>query len=87
MTKKDEALLANLCDVINRAYQKTADDVPPGWFTVLDCAKQMGLHRSKVQSKLRDQFELGLLDRKVFNIFTGARLYPVPHFKVKENSK
>ena len=68
--------------VLARASLKTADEVPEGYKTVAQIAKETGKSNSRTNKTLREAVKQGLVETRRFNIPTGDKLYPVPHFRI-----
>lgn len=72
--------LADWCAVLSAANLK-ADVVPPEWLTVLQIAEKTGKSRSHTSHQVQAAYNAGALERRVFNVPTGDKVYPVPHYK------
>jgi DNA-binding HxlR family transcriptional regulator len=68
--------------VLTHAGKKTADEVPPGFKTIEQISKETGKSSTMVRRQLNEAVKLGLVERQKFNVPTGYKLYPVPHFRI-----
>ena len=83
MSKKKTDDLAEWCAVLSTAAI-SAEPVPPGWMTILQLAQKLGKSRAHVSHQIQAAYKAGGLERKIFSIVTGDKVYPVPHYKVKK---
>jgi hypothetical protein len=68
--------------ILSSAGKKVPDEVPPGFKTVAQIAKETGKSNCQTNKTLREAVKLGLVERRKFVITTGYKLYPVPHFRI-----
>jgi hypothetical protein len=61
---------------------KIPDEVPPGFKTIEQISKETGKSSTMVRRQLNEAVKLGLVERQKFNVPTGYKLYPVPHFRI-----
>lgn len=73
--------------ILSSAGKKTADEVPPGFKTIEQISKDTGKSSTMVRRQLNEAVKLGLVERQKFNVPTGYKLYPVPHFRICNSRK
>jgi hypothetical protein len=81
-TTKPDPALARWCEVL-AAGSATPEEVPPGWFTIVQLSAARGRNESTVGRHVRSMVESGLAEKKVFSIVNGGRVRPVPHYRLK----
>lgn len=59
------------------------EEVPEGWLTVDEWARQAGLARCTVGSTLRDGAAAGMLEARQFRIVVGSQTRKVWHYRKK----
>lgn len=75
---------AELLKVIEGATSNTPDVVPHGWHTLKALADEWCLSDATTGKKINKAVELGILEKKVFSILTGAGVIrPVAHYRAK----
>lgn len=57
------------------------EEVPSGWMSMREVSKLMGYSESHTRKAIHKAVEAGSWERKSFRIRTGARIYPVPHYR------
>ena len=73
--------------VLSSAGKRVADEVPEGYKTVAQIAKETGKSSSQTTKHLREALKLGLVETRRFTIETGDKLYPVPHIELDPRQK
>jgi predicted transcriptional regulator len=73
--------------VLASAGKRVADEVPPGFKTVAQIAKETGKSNSQTNKHLREAVKLGLVETRKFNVPAGEKLYPTPHFRICNSPK
>jgi predicted transcriptional regulator len=68
--------------VLSQASKQIADEVPEGFKTVAQIAKETGKSNSQTAKYLREAVNLGLVEDAKFKVATGNKIYPVPHFRI-----
>jgi predicted transcriptional regulator len=68
--------------VLAQASKQIADEVPEGFKTVAQIAKETGKSNSQTAKYLREAVNLGLVEDAKFKVATGNKIYPVPHFRI-----
>ena len=66
---------------------KVPDEVPPGFKTIEQISRETGKSSTVVRRQLNEAVKLGLVERQKFNVPTGYKLYPVPHFRICNSPK
>jgi predicted transcriptional regulator len=56
-------------------------EVPKGWKTTAEIAREIGLSESQTNKLLRDAVQKGTMERKEFRIDTGGMMRPIRHYK------
>jgi hypothetical protein len=70
-----------LADELASQREKQTEKPPRGFFTVREIASQSGRSRPRVGEIVRTMVSQGKLEVRNFRIKTGARIYPVPHYR------
>jgi predicted transcriptional regulator len=73
--------LAEWCSVLS-SQSASVEPVPAGWKTILQLAEELGKSRAHTSHQVQAAYKAGTLERKIFSIVTGDKIYPVPHYKV-----
>lgn len=61
------------------------EPVPIGWKTAKQLSTEYGYQSAQTRRIILGALEAGLMESRTFRIRTGARVYPVPHYrKVKK---
>ena len=68
---------------MTQASQGTADEVPSGFKTIAEIAKETGKSDSQTRKYIREAVKMGLVEEAKFKVATGNKLYPTPHFRIK----
>jgi len=68
--------------ILAAAGKRTEDKVPPGFKSATQIAKETGKSETQVRKYLREAVKLGLIEGAKFNVNTGDKLYPVPHYRI-----
>jgi len=66
---------------LERAISRKDEIVPKGWFTARKWGEKWSLSRPRTVEKLRDLVEDSEFEVRTFRIWSGQRLYPVPHYR------
>lgn len=74
--------LAKWCAVLAELNAPT-DVVPPGWRTLGEIAKQIGITLPTLQRKIRWLLKEGKAERKNFRIQLAKNVRPVAHYRLK----
>ena len=73
-----------LLKFINENCKLQVDEVPPGWFTINQLAKQSKVEPRTLRSKIKSAYEAGKLERRVFKVALGTDVIrPCPHYRKK----
>lgn len=72
--------------ILTRAAKKTADEVPPGFKTVAQIARETNRGESQTRRMVKEAVRLGLAEERKFSVDVGSKLYPTPHYKIRETS-
>lgn len=74
----------------SKAWQEAmngeCDKVPKGWKTRSEIERIWGVGQAQAVRRLKDLIESGGIDVMPFRINTGAKVYPVPHYKLKQSA-
>jgi predicted transcriptional regulator len=71
-------------DLLSRlaeALQAKVDEVPAEWRTAEQIAREAGKAPQTACRYLREGMRAGLIESRTFRIHSGARIYPVPHYR------
>jgi predicted transcriptional regulator len=68
--------------VLAKASKQIADEVPEGFKTVAQIAKETGRSNSQTAKYLREAVKVGLVEERRLKVPTGNKLYPTPHFRI-----
>jgi hypothetical protein len=79
---KNEMTLNDWASVLSKAGRGIPDDIPPGFQSAEDIAKETGRGLSQTGKYLREARRLGLVEEKKFKVDTGTKLYPTPHYRI-----
>ena len=71
----------NFNELKKKLNQKKAEKVPNGWYNVHQIAKMSGLSEPRARDFANELAKNGLLERKVFKIFTSRTLVNVTHYR------
>ena len=71
-------------DQLREEFSGHAEDVPDGWKTVKQLAKETGMSEVHTRKLVAKGIESGTVDVRKFKIQTITRLMPVPHYRQKE---
>jgi DNA-binding MarR family transcriptional regulator len=69
--------------ILKQAGRKKADEVPPGWNTVIQIAEETGKSKSHTAKMLNEAVEAGMVDRKEYIIDRRSKIQSVPHYKIR----
>jgi predicted transcriptional regulator len=69
--------------VLAAAGQGVADEVPKGFQTIAQIAKETGKSESQARIHVRNAIRLGLVEESKFRVQAGNKLYPTPHYKIR----
>jgi predicted transcriptional regulator len=84
MKKTQETKTANdWLAVLAQASKQIADEVPAGFKTVAQIAKETGKSNSQTGKYLKEAVKIGLVEEVRYRVPTGNKIYPVPHFRIK----
>jgi len=65
------------------AQAKTPEEVPKGWLTTKEIAKEMGKSEQRACVLLRKALEEGKIETRPFKILRSGVVRPIPHYKKK----
>lgn len=65
-----------------QSTQTTEDTVPEDWKTMREIAAELGLSTVHTSHFVRDLGDA--VECRKFRIKTGNKVYPVPHYRIKE---
>tara|TARA_Y100000588_G_scaffold340293_1_gene383532 strand:+ start:4339 stop:4494 length:156 start_codon:yes stop_codon:yes gene_type:complete len=51
---------------------------------MIGLAKRLGVSRCHANKQVNELIEAGKAEMKTFRVWRGNRIYPVPHYKLKE---
>ena len=57
------------------------EQVPPEWKTAKQLATEYGYRSAQTRRIIAGSLEARLMESRTFRIRTGARVYPVPHYR------
>jgi hypothetical protein len=80
---KSQATYNDWLSVLTAAGQGVADEVPKGFQTIAQIAKETGKSQSQARIYVRNAIEMGLVEESKFKVQAGNKLYPTPHFRIK----
>jgi len=69
---------------LSEALSREDEIVPKGWFTAREWARKWGIRAAQTRERLRDAVEDGEMELRNFRIWSGQRLYPVPHYRERK---
>jgi len=69
--------------VLAQASKGVADDVPAGFKTLAEIAKETGKSDSQTRKYIREAVKMGLVEESKFRVRTGNKIYPTPHYRIK----
>lgn len=58
------------------------ETVPAGWKTARQMSEESGYAQAQTQRIISMSLAAGRLEKRVFRVMAGARVYPVPHYRV-----
>lgn len=70
--------------VLDSVMAGDADTVPDGWFTPADYARERGISVCTAERKIRAAVDLGIVERRLFRMQKHSRMFPVPHYRIKD---
>lgn len=74
--------MANLlADLAAALASDGIEEVPEGWQTARQLAEESGFGQAQTQRILSMSLAAGRMERRVFRIHTGTRVYPTPHYR------
>ena len=73
--------LARFCAILAQPGV-SADEVPPGWFTVREISKSANRERCTISKRMVDMVASGKAETAKFRIQTARGIYPVPHYRL-----
>lgn len=65
------------------AAERTEDEVPKGWLTMGEIAKEMGCGQSWACNVIRRAVQAGKVESRKFRVLRDGKVMPVPHYKKK----
>jgi len=65
------------------AQAKIEEEVPKGWLTMDEIAKEMKVGRSWACNLIRKAVEDGKVETQKFRLLRAGKVIPVPHYKKK----
>lgn len=80
MKEKEASQFAKL---LAEAQSNRPEEVPANWHTAQEIADSLGCSYSHATKQLRAGVSAGTVERQAYRIKTGARVYPVAHYKPK----
>lgn len=73
--------------VLAAAGKKVADEVPPGFKTASEIARETNRGESTTRKMLKEAVKLGLAEERKFSVESGSKLYPTPHYRICSSPK
>ena len=73
----------DLLALILKEQTRDVDAVPEGWLTAQQWGEKWNLSSNRTGELLKYAVEKGLCEVRKFRITTGAKVYPVPHYRQK----
>jgi hypothetical protein len=74
--------MANLlADLAAALAEGGIETVPDGWKTARQMSDESGYRQAQTQRIIAMSIEAGRLEKRVFRIMAGERVYPVPHYR------
>ena len=77
-----EDSLAKWCAVL-AAPSVAPDQVPPGWFTIAQLAKQIDRSVCNTSQRVSRMVAEGKAEKKLYRIQLQEKVRPVPHYRLK----
>lgn len=68
--------------ILSRAAKKTPDEVPNGFKTVSQIARETNRGESQTRRMIKEAVKMGLAEERKFSIDVGSKLYPTPHYRI-----
>tara|TARA_B100001123_G_C15145883_1_gene961501 strand:- start:246 stop:497 length:252 start_codon:yes stop_codon:yes gene_type:complete len=69
---------------LEEVIREDEERVPEGWLSMIGLAKRLGVSRCHANKQVNELIEAGKAEMKTFRVWRGNRIYPVPHYKLKE---
>lgn len=65
------------------AQARIEEEVPKGWLTMKEIAKEMGKSVERASSLVRKALEEGKIETRPFKVLRSGVVRPIPHYKKK----
>lgn len=76
--------LKALCLAVQKMTASKVDEVPEGWFSADQIAKQSNIDPSTAVRRMKGMIKSGDIEVRKFKTMTSRGIYPVPYYRLKE---
>lgn len=74
-------------DLLRYLTEPVEEEIPEGWKTASQMAKELGRSHCRVMIALKEGIEKGLVETRMFKVRLNTMSRPVQHFRILQKKK